>query len=198
MIKKTKTLTKKELHKGYLSLYQYDLEVPSLTPDEHPILLTERKIVLTHDSVLILIYVPTLNSFVFCQQFRLGVFVNAAGDNPFILECVAGTIDKNEHPEETARREVFEETGMRVKTLKPIAMAYKSPGIISEKMHLFYAEIDTKPTKGIYGVEDEEILTHIITREKVYALMDEMKINDIATLLALNWFRANNKALSIV
>ena len=192
MSKKAKILSQEKIYKGYLQFNKYDLEIPSLDSNKESLSFKNREIVHSSDSVLILIYAPLSDSFVFCQQFREGVFFNRSQDDPFILECVAGTIEKNAKPEETARREVYEETGLKVESLKPIAIAYKSPGILTEKMYSYYAEIEGKPESGFYGIEDEEILTQIIERKTVYQLMDEMKINDSATLVALNWFRANH------
>lgn len=190
MIKKATTIAKEKLHDGYLKLYQYELEIPSLTIKKSSINLKKREIVHCANSIAVLIYVPTIDSFVLCQEFRVGVFFNSSNDDPFVLECVSGTIDKNWGPEETARKEMVEETGLAADTLETIAIVYKSPGLMTEKTYIYYTEVKNTPKSGLYGVEDEEILTHIIQREKVYGLMDEMKIIDSATLIALNWFRA--------
>lgn len=117
-------------------------------------------------------------------------FFNAGDDDPFILECVSGTIDEGKKPEETAKEEVFEEAGLTIDTVKLIACIYKSPGLTTEKTYIYYAEVDGTPESGLHGVNDEEILTHIIPRKKVFELLDELKIMDGATLVALNWFRA--------
>ncbi|ARG96682.1 NUDIX domain-containing protein [Legionella micdadei] len=192
MNKKIKTITKEAIYKGYLQLYKYDLEIPSFDNKKEHIGSKKREIVETHDSVLVLIYAPMIDSLVMCREFRPGVFFNANEDAPFILECVSGTIDSQKKPEETAKMEVLEETGLKVDSVKLIAAAYKSPGILNEKVYIYYAEIGGAPENGIHGVGDEEILTQIIPRKKVYELMDEMKIVDAATLIALNWFRVRN------
>lgn len=195
MAKKTKSILKEKLYEGYLKLYTYDLEIPSLNSKKSYVHVKNREVVHSSDSILVLIYAPAIDSFVLCQEFRVGVFFNANREEPFILECVSGTIDNNCEPEETARREVFEETGLQIDTLKTIAFAYKSPGILTEKTYIYYTEIKDTPNIGLYGVDDEEIMTHIIQREKVYELMDTMKIVDSATLIALNWFRVKQEKL---
>ncbi|WP_419421067.1 NUDIX domain-containing protein [Legionella sp. D16C41] len=190
MDKKAKILQEKSLHKGYLSLAKYNFEVLSLANQKKAIVISEREVITTSDSVSILLYLPSLDSFIFCQQFRPGVFLNATNDNSFILECVAGNIDSGESPEEAACREVKEETGLVIKNLQLIANVYKSPGLLTEKNYLFYAEVAKPPQGKLHGIDDEQIITQVIEREKVYELMDKRQLLDAATLLTLNWFRA--------
>ncbi len=182
---------KATLYEGYLQLYKYDLEIPSLSLSKKSIRLTKREMVHSSDSVLVLIYAPQLDSFVLAKEFRLGVFCNVNRDEPFVLECVSGTIDKNSSPEETARREAYEETGLKVAHLELLATVYKSPGLMTEKTYIYYAEFPGRPEEGIHGLQEEheEILTQVLPRNEVYALMDAMKIIDAATLIALMWFR---------
>ena len=191
MNKKIKIKIKEAIYKGFLQLYKYDLEIPSFDEKKDPIASKKREILQTFDSILVLIYAPEMDSFVLCREFRPGVFFNPSQDDPYLLECVSGTIDAKKNAEETAKNEVYEETGLTVDTVKLIACAYKSPGIMTEKTYLYYTEVKGFPKSGLHGVGDEEIMTQIIPRKRVYELMDEMKIVDGATLIALNWFRAN-------
>lgn len=191
MTKKAKCILKEKLYEGYLQLAKYKVEIPSLNPQKELIKSHPRELVTSADSILVLIYAPAKDSFVLCQEFRLGVFLNPNQDDPFILECVSGTIDKNSNPEDVAQKEIYEETGLSVSVLTKIARAYKSPGLMTEKCYFYYAEVAGVPQTGFHGVDDEEIKTHLIERKKVYQLMDELKIMDCATLIALNWFRAN-------
>lgn len=188
-------LGKETLHEGYLQLYKYDLSIPSLSSAEKSRQLTGCEMVHCSDSVLVLIYAPLLDSFVLAKEFRLGVFCNVNCDEPFILECVSGTIDKNHSPEETARRETYEETGLKVAHVELLATVYKSPGLMTEKTYIYYTEFPGRPEEGIHGLQEEheELLTQILPRKEVYALMDAMQIIDAATLIALMWFRMQQK-----
>ncbi|KTC87508.1 ADP-ribose pyrophosphatase [Legionella drozanskii LLAP-1] len=182
---------KEAVYKGYLQLYKFELEIPSFNAEKDHIPSKKREVVQSRDSVLVLIYASMVDSLVMCQEFRPGVFFNVAHDDPFILECVSGTIDEGKKPEETAKKEVFEETGLTIDAVKLIACAYKSPGLMTEKTYIYYAEVEGTPESGLHGVDDdEEIMTHLIPRKKVFELLDELKIIDGATLIALNWFRA--------
>ncbi|KTD07786.1 NUDIX domain-containing protein [Legionella jamestowniensis] len=190
MTQKIKCLSKESCHEGFLSVAKYDLEIPSLKGAQERFKLQKRELISNADSILVLIYVPSVDSFLLCQEFRLGVYLNPSKDEPFILECVSGVIDKNSSPEETAQKEVYEEAGLTVNSLVKIAAVYKSPGILTEKCHLYYTVVDEVPQVGIHGLDGEEIKTTLIQRNKVYQFMDEMRIIDSATLIALNWFRA--------
>ncbi|WP_207385245.1 NUDIX domain-containing protein [Legionella lansingensis] len=191
MTQKAKCVSQVKLHEGYLRLANYEFEIPSFHLPQKNLHISNREIVHSSDSILVLIYAPASDSFILCQEFRPGVFLNESQDDPFILECVSGTIEKNTNPRDTAIKEVYEETGLKVEALKLIAIVYKSPGLMTEKCYLYYTEVKGIPAVGLHGVDSEEIKTHCLKREKVYQLMDEIKIMDSASLIALNWFRAN-------
>jgi len=54
-------------------------------------------------------------------------------------EFPAGMISENEEPENTAKRELFEETGYTAANIKSLGWVYPSPGSTTEKVHLFLA-----------------------------------------------------------
>ncbi len=57
-----------------------------------------------------------------------------------LLELPAGTIDPQEPPEVTAKRELQEETGYTARQWRELPAFYMSPGILNERMYLFVAE----------------------------------------------------------
>ncbi|RUQ95080.1 NUDIX domain-containing protein [Legionella septentrionalis] len=189
MQKKPNFISKEEIYAGHLSFYKCALVIPSLIPDKTAITL-RREVVSSADSISVLLYAPQIDSFILCQQFRAGVFLNEADDDPFIFECVAGTMEPDMQPEALARKEIFEETGLTVDSLEKIAVIYKSPGIMTEKAYFYYAEVDGEIKSGFFGVDDEEIKTHLVKRVEAYKWLDDMKIRDASTAFALNWFRA--------
>jgi nudix-type nucleoside diphosphatase (YffH/AdpP family) len=65
----------------------------------------------------------------------------AAGADPFLLEACAGIVDAGETPEETARREAEEEMGFRLRELRRLGAILPSAGTLTERMHLFVAEV---------------------------------------------------------
>lgn len=73
------------------------------------------------------------------RQWRAPLLV---GDgDPFLLEACAGIIDPGETPEAAARREAAEEIGYRLSTLHKVAVVASSAGSLTERMHLYIAEV---------------------------------------------------------
>lgn len=73
------------------------------------------------------------------KQFRLPAFLNG-NETGYLVEACAGLIDETESAEETARREVLEETGYQIGELIRVGGAYSSAGGITEYLYLFMAD----------------------------------------------------------
>lgn len=73
-----------------------------------------------------------------------------------LWELPAGTLEPGEPPEQTARRELAEETGYRAECWRSLLEFYPSPGVLDERMYLFLAE-DLTP--GEMSLEPDEQLT---------------------------------------
>src|SRR5215203_333927 len=65
-----------------------------------------------------------------------------------LLEVPAGTIDPGESPDETASRELTEETGYRAGRIARVAEWFVSPGVMNERMFLYLCEdLEPGPTR---------------------------------------------------
>lgn len=69
---------------------------------------------------------------VLVRQFRYSV-------GEVVLELPAGKLEPGEDPLESGLRELEEETGLRPGTMLPMGYSYSSPGILGERIHLFFA-----------------------------------------------------------
>ena len=62
-----------------------------------------RELFVRHDAVGVLLYDPVLDSVALVEQFRVGAYghsqLHETGRSPWLLELVAGLIDKQEAPE---------------------------------------------------------------------------------------------------
>ena len=99
-------------------------------------------------------------------------------------------IDKNETPEESAKRECFEETGSIVKKIIPIQNYFPAPGSSESFYHIFLGEIDSFDGKKIMGLEseNEDILVQAFKTKDVREMLLNKKITNGVTLIALQWF----------
>lgn len=59
-----------------------------------------------------------------------------------MLEFPAGKIEKDEKPDDAIVREVQEETGFSAKNIKKLGCIIPTCGYCSEKIHLYYGEVD--------------------------------------------------------
>lgn len=84
-----------------------------------------RELFVRHDAVCVLPYDPQRDEVVLIEQFRVGAMDKSS--NPWLLELVAGLIDKDEEPEEVARREAIEEADLPLTSLWPITQYYPRP-----------------------------------------------------------------------
>ncbi|MDE2880912.1 MAG: NUDIX hydrolase [Acidobacteriota bacterium] len=92
-----------------------------------------RREVVRHPGAVAIVAVTPERRLVMVRQYRY-----AAGR--FLLEIPAGTLEPGEHPEDTARRELREETGYSARTLRPLGSFFSAPGFCDEVIHLFRAE----------------------------------------------------------
>jgi ADP-ribose pyrophosphatase len=86
-----------------------------------------------------------------------------------VIDYPAGLIgdeDQSESVEDSARRELEEETGYRCERVERLATGPSSPGITSEIVHIYRAYGLEKVGKG-GGVEGENITVHAVPRREM-------------------------------
>ena len=103
-----------------------------------------------------------------------------------LIELPAGTLEPNEDPADTARRELAEETGYRCGSLRRIHEFFMSPGILSERMVLFLAS-DLSP--GAAALEPGEEIEVLPTRwSEAMTMAEDGRIHDAKTLIGLFYY----------
>ena len=129
------------------------------------------------------------------EQFRVGAL--ATTDRPWLLELVAGIIDRDETPEAVVRREAGEEAGLTVGRTQHLYSYLASPGGSTERIDLFVGEVDASNAGGIHGLDSEveDIRVRVVTREEAIALLDEGRIDNAATIMALQWLARHGEVL---
>lgn len=107
-----------------------------------------------------------------------------------VLEIVAGMREPDEPPEDTARRELEEETGHRVLSITPLGLYYPSPGYTDEVDHLYFAEVTQSPG-GVRLDADERLTVETYSRTELDMMTTHNHLHDGKTLAA--WFFAGAK-----
>ena len=141
------------------------------------------------DSVAALLLNRDTQKVILIEQFRYPTYEKGPG---WLLEIVAGMIDKDEQPEESIRREIHEEIGYAVRDLTYIATFYVSPGGTSERVLLYYAEVgnaDQVSPGGGKASEHEDIQRVDLALPDLWTKLDNDEIMDAKTLIAVQWLR---------
>ena len=100
-----------------------------------------------------------------------------------LLEVPAGTIDEGETPDQTARRELAEETGYRAGRIIRVRDWFVSPGVMTERMFLYLCE-DLLPGPTEHQ-PDERLQTVILPWGEALAMAHDGQIQDAKSILAL-------------
>ena len=153
--------------------------------------LISRELFVRHDAVCVLPYDPQRDCVVLIEQFRVGALDKSL--NPWLIELVAGLIDKDEQPEQVARREAVEEAGLELAELWPLTQYYPSPGGSDERVHLYVGRCDSCGAGGVHGLEEEgeDIRVLVWSLDEALAALDDGRIDNAASIIALQWLALN-------
>ncbi|MDQ7261446.1 NUDIX domain-containing protein [Paracoccus sp. PS-1] len=145
-----------------------------------------RAVFVSGDATVVLPWDPLRDRVMLIDQLRAGPL--ARGDaQPWLYETVAGRVDAGETPEQAARREAVEETGIAVTRLFPAPHNYPSPGAVAEYLYLYVGIADLPDdSAGLGGLatEDEDIRSHLIPRAELtrMALAGEIRNGPLLNL----------------
>ena len=136
-------------------------------------------------AVAVLPYDPDRRVATLVSQFRAPVLYS---DGPAThLEVPAGLLDEGT-PEDEARREAMEETGLRLNRLDFIASAWSMSGISTERMDLFlaaYGIADRIGAGGGLASEGEAVTVHEIPLPHLAAMGRDGRLTDMKSLTLL-------------
>ncbi|MCH9794581.1 MAG: NUDIX domain-containing protein [Gammaproteobacteria bacterium] len=157
--------------------------------------LMTRELILRPRAVGVLLFDPAQQQVVLVRQIRVGMLDE--GQNPWLLELVAGMVESGEEPIEVAARESLEEANTKPQDLLQICEYYNSPGISNERITLFCGRVDATQAGGIFGLdaEHEDIEVVVLSLADALAKVASGEINNAMSIIALQWLQLNQTML---
>ncbi len=152
----------------------------------------DRESYFTGDGACILLYNIAKNTVILIKQFRMPSYIDRDNDGMMIEVC-AGLLD-NDDPVTCIIKEVEEETGYKIDTVKKVLEVYSSPGAMTEKLYYFITEYnETMKVSDGGGLvsETEEIEVLEYNFDTALKMINSGEIKDAKTILLLQYIRIN-------
>ncbi len=140
--------------------------------------------IIEHPGAAVIVPVDAEGNVLLVRQYR-----HAVGRE--MLEVPAGTLEQGEPPDQAAVRELKEETGCSAQRFDLLAAFYSSPGILTERMHVYLArdltEGESKPES------DEDLHLSKIPLRQALGMVGRGEIQDAKSIigLLLAWQKLN-------
>jgi len=139
------------------------------------------------DSVGVVLYDRGQDTVILVEQFRYPAYVREEDDG-WLLEVVAGIVDRGRSPDAVARAELVEEAGYSLEELEYVTTFYPSPGASSERIHLYLGYVSAAARVGAGGgssQESEDIRVVEMPLDEALRLVRQGLIKNGTTIIAL-------------
>ncbi len=103
-------------------------------------------------------------------------------------ELPAGSIDEGETEEESAHREVMEETGYETEYLEKVHVFHAANGMSNHTMNVFFGRVKSNKEKPQHSDTDEVESVHWKTKAEVVAMIKKNEIIDGISLLPITLY----------
>jgi ADP-ribose pyrophosphatase len=130
---------------------------------------------------------------VLIRQFRLAA--QLAGGKGDLVEIVAGHVEENESPSETAQRECVEEIGVAPHALIELFTYLTSPGLIDEEITLFLGFVDASRTALAMDGEREASALMRVPIDAALSALAAGRVRNGPLVAALQWLALNRDRL---
>jgi ADP-ribose pyrophosphatase len=199
--KDIRVTNKKSVFKGYFRVDRYHLSHLLFEGGWSPPM--TREVFERGHAVGVLLYDPDRDVVVMIEQFRIGAFAVQPSlrfrhrVSPWLMEVVAGIVEKGESPEDVARRESVEEAGCEILDLVHICDYLVSPGGSTESVILFCGRVRAPRHGSIHGIDEEheDIRVHVVPGRRALKWLDSGLACNSMIIIALQWFRAHRERL---
>lgn len=136
--------------------------------------------VITHGGAVGIVPVTEEKKIILVSQYRHPV-------DRLLLEIPAGKLDPGESPEDCARRELVEETGLAPGRLEKLSTFFTTPGYSNEVFHLYaaedlIAEVADEPEEDIVGTSE-------VALPEAIQMIQDGRIEDGKTIAAIGMIK---------
>lgn len=183
---KVKILSKETLLEGFFKIEHAKVQHEKFTGGWTPAL--SRYNLDRGEAVAVLIYLTDKQKFILVRQFRYAVYQST--DEGWIDEIVAGVLDEDS-PLECAKRECIEEAGYEIDKFDHLGTVFSTPGITTERIHLYIGycqSSDKKHEGGGLDEEHEDIQILELDIDEAYYRLMRGKFGDAKTMLTIQHF----------
>jgi len=140
---------------------------------------TLRREIAVHPGAVVILPFLQATKIILIRNYRIAI-------GKTLFELPAGTLEPNEQPIETARRELIEETGYQCDQIEPLINFYTSPGFCTEMMFAFLAR--ELHFVGQKLNDSEEIEVEIFSLEEALDMIKHGSICDAKTIATLLYY----------
>ncbi len=166
-----KTLSSKPVFRGrLLDVRRDEVELPdgATTVREY----------IRHPGAAVMVPLLENGNLVFLRQYRYAV-------GAVMVELPAGKLDPGEDPLDTARRELAEETGYTSRDLVRLGLIHPCIGYSDEQI-VVYLATGLRPAEA-RTEHDEFVEPFELSLEEALAWIEQGRITDVKTIIALYW-----------
>lgn len=127
---------------------------------------------------------PDRRTGILLRQFRVPPFID--GEDGWLWEIPAGLLE-GDPPERCVVKEAREEAGIDIENLESLGGILSSPGIVRERLHLFWGTYAGPPPSRIGGLdhEGEMIEVHELPMVEIGRMVDEGTIDDAKSAMVI-------------
>ena len=170
-------LESKTLYQGHIM----DLVVDKIRFDNGQEAVRE---VAVHASAAAVVALTPEGKIILVRQYRYAVEEET-------LEIPAGLLEPGEEPEEGARRELEEETGLKPLRMEHMFRFYSSPGFTNEALDVYLCD---QMAPSVQHLDADEFIDLVeVTPEEAFAMIRDGRIIDGKTVAALSFYMATIK-----
>jgi len=149
------------------------------------------------NAVAVLPFDPVRRTALLVSILRAPAFLSTGRTE--LLECPAGLMEEAD-PAETARREAYEEVGLRLRELEHVGRVWTSPGISTELMDMYlapYSGADREHAGGGLASEHEHIEVTELSLDRLWSMVERKEIDDLKTLTLVLMLRTRRPDLFV-